>query len=302
MRGLDYTLQESKKDKFMYNKQELDTDFGLNWYSYRFRSYDPQLRRFTSVDPLAEKFADLTTFQFASNDPISKIELEGLEGVGVKSPQQTEKIKQALANKNYEEVMRIVAYGLQNQFVDDNGNVSNYINTTEPNARVSYNMPISMYKHLKTGNKIVFFGFTQKKDENGNIIAGEGTWSPIGEMTKVDFKNEVKKIKNRGSGQSEETFVDDKTFNELLAMAEDTAGEFKTPEEADGYSESSRGDGSGMENGLYVVSPQDPNTGHRTVKVKGRSTDGLYQTITTITYDKNWKPIHQQVDTTIWKK
>jgi hypothetical protein len=44
------------------------------------------------------------------------------------------------------------------------------------------------------------------------------------------------------------------------------------------------------------------NTEQRAVKVKGRSTDGLYQIITTIIYDKNWKPIYQQVDTTIWKK
>jgi len=52
----------------------------LGWYDYGFRWYDPVVARFVSVDPLAEQFYYLTTFQYASNDPIANIDLDGLEG------------------------------------------------------------------------------------------------------------------------------------------------------------------------------------------------------------------------------
>ena len=67
--------------KFQFNGQEKNAELSLNWYTYRYREYDPQLARFTRIDPLTEKFYELTPYQFASNNPISKVELEGLEGV-----------------------------------------------------------------------------------------------------------------------------------------------------------------------------------------------------------------------------
>ncbi len=46
---------------------------------YGFRNYDKKQRRFTSVDQLTAKYPELTTFQFASNCPISGVDLDGLE-------------------------------------------------------------------------------------------------------------------------------------------------------------------------------------------------------------------------------
>ena len=47
---------------------------------FRYRFYDPQICRFHSIDRLAEQFEYMTPYQFCSNDPISKIEIDGLEG------------------------------------------------------------------------------------------------------------------------------------------------------------------------------------------------------------------------------
>ena len=46
---------------------------------YGFRIYDKRLGRFKSVDPLTKKYPYLTPYQFASNSPISGIDLDGLE-------------------------------------------------------------------------------------------------------------------------------------------------------------------------------------------------------------------------------
>ena len=42
--------------------------------------YDPAIGRFTGVDPISDQFAELSTYNYASNDPIKNIDLWGLQG------------------------------------------------------------------------------------------------------------------------------------------------------------------------------------------------------------------------------
>jgi RHS repeat-associated protein len=49
---------------------ELEEDGGLNYYNTFYRKYDPQIGRFTGVDMMAEKYADLNPYQFAANNPL----------------------------------------------------------------------------------------------------------------------------------------------------------------------------------------------------------------------------------------
>ncbi len=46
---------------------------------YGMRIYDPRLGKFLSVDPLTDKYPELTPYQFASNRPIDGVDLDGLE-------------------------------------------------------------------------------------------------------------------------------------------------------------------------------------------------------------------------------
>lgn len=68
-------------DKYRYgfNGKEKDNKDGAVQYDYGFRIYDPRIGRFLSVDPLSSKFAMLTPYQFASNTPISAIDIDGKE-------------------------------------------------------------------------------------------------------------------------------------------------------------------------------------------------------------------------------
>ncbi|MEM9547715.1 MAG: hypothetical protein AAGA77_17165 [Bacteroidota bacterium] len=45
--------------------------------------YDPAIARFTSVDPIAEEFAQLSTFNYVDNSPNSNIDLHGLRAKSV---------------------------------------------------------------------------------------------------------------------------------------------------------------------------------------------------------------------------
>ncbi|HRN56501.1 MAG TPA: DUF3289 family protein [Agriterribacter sp.] len=67
------------KNDYLYNDKELFDDGELNWYNYGFRNYDPQIWRFPQLDPLTDYYAVLTSYQYADNDPIANVDLDGLE-------------------------------------------------------------------------------------------------------------------------------------------------------------------------------------------------------------------------------
>jgi uncharacterized protein RhaS with RHS repeats len=50
-------------------------------YDYGARWYDPAVGRFIGVDPIADQFAHLSVYNYASNDPVKNIDLHGLQGV-----------------------------------------------------------------------------------------------------------------------------------------------------------------------------------------------------------------------------
>ena len=66
-------------NKNLYNDKELFDDADLDWYDYGFRNYDPQIGRFPQLDPLTDKYPELTPYQYASNEPIANVDMDGLE-------------------------------------------------------------------------------------------------------------------------------------------------------------------------------------------------------------------------------
>ncbi|MEM6320453.1 MAG: 3-coathanger stack domain-containing protein [Bacteroidota bacterium] len=68
--------------KRLYNFKENISDFGLGWSDFGERFYlGGAVPRFLGVDPISEKFAHLSVYNYASNDPVSNVDLHGLQGV-----------------------------------------------------------------------------------------------------------------------------------------------------------------------------------------------------------------------------
>jgi RHS repeat-associated protein len=73
MPGLSY--QTGAENKFTYNGKELEDEFGLDWYHYGARYYDPVIGRWWAVDPLDEFYSP---FAYVGNNPIMLIDPNGM--------------------------------------------------------------------------------------------------------------------------------------------------------------------------------------------------------------------------------
>jgi len=72
--------------RFGFNGQEKVNEIsGMgNFLEFKYRIHDARLGRFMSVDPLCAQYPWNSTYAFAENRVIDKIELEGLEGMDYK--------------------------------------------------------------------------------------------------------------------------------------------------------------------------------------------------------------------------
>ncbi|MFV0267100.1 MAG: DUF6443 domain-containing protein [Draconibacterium sp.] len=71
---------EEVKNRYLYNGKELQDDnigVSLDWYDYGMRMYEPNLGRWHTKDPAAEKYYSLSPYSYVANNPIGFIDPEG---------------------------------------------------------------------------------------------------------------------------------------------------------------------------------------------------------------------------------
>ena len=64
---------------YKYNGKELDMMSGLNQYDYSARYYDPAIARFTTMDPMAEKYYSISPYVYCKNNPVNRVDLDGMD-------------------------------------------------------------------------------------------------------------------------------------------------------------------------------------------------------------------------------
>ena len=63
---------------YKYNGKELDKMHGLNTYDYGARQHDPILARWDRIDPLCEKYYNVSPYTYCRDNPIIRIDVGGL--------------------------------------------------------------------------------------------------------------------------------------------------------------------------------------------------------------------------------
>ncbi|UOB18998.1 RHS repeat domain-containing protein [Abyssalbus ytuae] len=83
-KGYNTAMYGVKNNLKTYQGQEFTEDLGLNTHEWKYRMSDPTIGgRFWSIDPLAEDYSYQSPYNFSENDPVSGVELEGLEKLHV---------------------------------------------------------------------------------------------------------------------------------------------------------------------------------------------------------------------------
>ena len=77
--GLMFTGSSGDLNRFKFNGKELDRIHGLDWYDYGARFYDAATGRWPAMDPLAEKKPEMSPYAFCGNNPVSRIDPNGLD-------------------------------------------------------------------------------------------------------------------------------------------------------------------------------------------------------------------------------
>ncbi|RLJ30672.1 RHS repeat-associated protein [Chryseobacterium sp. 7] len=78
--GGDLNLNGTISPNYKYSSQGQEKQIETGWSSYRWRNYDAAMGRFFNVDPLSEKYAYQSHYNFSENRVVDNVELEGLEG------------------------------------------------------------------------------------------------------------------------------------------------------------------------------------------------------------------------------
>ena len=70
--------------KYKYNGKELDRMHGLNWYDYGARHFDAAIASWPTMDPLAEKYYNLSPYNYCGNNPVNAIDPNGCDWISAK--------------------------------------------------------------------------------------------------------------------------------------------------------------------------------------------------------------------------
>jgi RHS repeat-associated protein len=99
------------KKRYRFCGKELDAESGLYYYGLRY--YAPWICRFVSVDPLVAQYPALTSYQYASNRPLTLFDVDGLEGTpeAVETTPETIEFENFSASRGYQEIWSAAVNG-----------------------------------------------------------------------------------------------------------------------------------------------------------------------------------------------
>jgi RHS repeat-associated protein len=167
----------NKEYRYGFNGKENDNEIRLDTsgepisgseQDYGMRIYDPRIGRFLSVDPITSTYPMLTPYQFASNNPIANIDIDGLEG---KKPIVIGKTKAVIVKISNDDIVK----NLDAMQASTTGLSSEYMKRLIKEERIS----LKMYD--KDGNK----------GQGGNATIGAGHLIHVGAIGSTQYDSKA---------------------------------------------------------------------------------------------------------------
>ena len=164
----DKTNGESD-NKYLYNGKELQDEIDLDWYDYGARFYDAQIGRFTTQDAYAEKYINLTPYQYGANNPIRYIDING-DSIQAQQAEAQQMITNTLTAEDAKYI----------QF-DENGNINLELLNSHSSESGNYNSLLGL-ANAETVINVSLDDHFNYVDENGVAGTSEMSYQPAGTM------------------------------------------------------------------------------------------------------------------------
>ena len=94
---------------YKYNGKELDRMHGLDWYDHGARHNDAAIGRWHVMDPLCEKYYDVSPYAYCAGDPMNAIDPDG-KSIWTKMLKTTMKIGSRVASNGLRELGKAATY------------------------------------------------------------------------------------------------------------------------------------------------------------------------------------------------
>lgn len=74
---IELMAQNPELQPYKFGGKEFVSMHGLDWYDFTMRNYSPLTFRFNSIDPLAEKYPEISPYVYCANNPMRYVDLRG---------------------------------------------------------------------------------------------------------------------------------------------------------------------------------------------------------------------------------
>ena len=188
--------------KFKYNGKEFDCMHGLNMYDYGARQQDPEVGMFTSMDPLCEKYYNISPYSYCAGNPIRYVDPTGCDTLSFLMGENNYAAFQKRVKAKGDDVGRIY---------DADGNILYTFNFASPDDAEHFYIEKSDDDYDNSDDKDKMYGvqvYTIKQmekflDKVPDFLRFDGIWKYVfaaleSKGGKMDFVTSAKLINNNG--------------------------------------------------------------------------------------------------------